>query len=60
MTKLFAVITTLVILTTTASAGYDCQTRQSGSTTITSCGSGKTYTQCRSYQSGSVTKTSCR
>jgi hypothetical protein len=50
----------LVALTTLASAGTDCVTRKSGSVTITSCGSGKTYSQCRSYRSGSVIKTSCR
>jgi hypothetical protein len=59
-TKLFAAFATLVILTATAAAGYDCQTRKSGSVTITTCGSGSSYSQCRSYRSGSVIKTSCR
>jgi hypothetical protein len=60
MTREIATLATLVILTGVADAGYDCVTRKSGSTTITSCGSGQTYSQCRSYRSGSVTKTSCR
>jgi hypothetical protein len=46
-----------------ADAGTSCTTRQSGSTTITSCsdsGHNSNYRQCRSYKSGSTIKTSCR
>jgi hypothetical protein len=59
MTKLLATFTVLVTLTGAAAAG-DCVTRQSGSVTITSCGSGSSYSRCTSYRSGSVVKTSCR
>jgi hypothetical protein len=61
-TKLLATFAALTMLTTAVSTAnaYDCVTRKSGSVTITSCGSGKTYSQCRSYMSGSVVKTSCR
>jgi hypothetical protein len=62
MTRLLATFAAaaLVLLAVPAGAqaGYDCVTRKSGSTTITTCGSGKTYSRCRSYRSGSITKTS--
>lgn len=50
-----------IMLPTLAEAGYSCQTRKSGSVTITSCsGSKGGSSTCRSYMSGSVRKTSCR
>jgi hypothetical protein len=61
MTKLLTALAILTVLTTTASAGsYDCVTRKSGSTTITTCGSGSSYSRCSGYWSGSVYKSSCR
>ena len=58
---LTAAMTLAIVLPSIAQAGYTCQTRKSGSVTITSCSGGKSaYTQCRSYRSGSVVKTSCR
>ena len=43
-----------------AAAGYNRQTRKSGSVAITSCSDSKGgSTRCRSYMSGSVRKTNC-
>lgn len=44
-----------------AAAATNCQTRKSGSITITSCSDSKGGSMiCRSYMSGSVRKTFCR
>ena len=56
----YLIVIALALVTTAADASYDCVTRRSGSTTITTCGSGKTFSQCRSYYSGRTLKTSCR
>lgn len=53
------IVSTLLLVPTLASAA-DCVTRKSGSVTVTTCGSGSSFSQCRSYMSGSVVKTSCR
>lgn len=58
--RVFIAIIIIATLAGQASASYDCTTRKSGSHTITTCGSGKSFSQCRSYRSGSVVKTSCR
>ncbi|MBO4228369.1 hypothetical protein [Bradyrhizobium neotropicale] len=55
-----ALVFALLLGVSVAQAGTDCVTRKSGSVSVTTCGSGKSFSQCRSYRSGSVIKTSCR
>ena len=63
--KLAIALLALLLIPSLAEAGSSsCQTRKSGSVTITSCSNsgrgGGRLSQCRSYMSGSVRKTSCR
>ena len=60
MPRLLLATLALLLAVTTAGAGTQCQTRKSGSVTITTCSGSDGHSECRSYQSGSVTKTGCR
>lgn len=56
-----AMVLACILLPQLAAAGTSCQTRKSGSYTITACTTGRLGTLvCRSYMSGSYRKTSCQ
>jgi hypothetical protein len=62
MKTMILALAAFVLAGASASAGTECTTRKSGSTTITTCtdSRGDKFSQCRSYRSGSVIKTTCR
>jgi hypothetical protein len=62
MRTLIALALTCILLPTLAAAGTSCQTRKSGSVTITACSTaGRAGSMtCRSYMAGSVRKSYCR
>ena len=59
MRTLFALALVMLMSAQQAGAATSCQTRKSGSVTITTCSTSTMTTTCRSYMSGSVVKTSC-
>lgn len=55
-----ALLATLILTAPSHAGTTSCQSRKSGSVTITTCSGPGGFSQCRSYRGGSVNKTSCR